>query len=67
MEHSANFTHSSADREKSTGELVQRLSEQVSLLVRDELRMARLELSRKGKQAGAWLAAVLLVRRWRLR
>jgi hypothetical protein len=42
MEHSAN----------STGELVKQLSEQVSLLVRDELKMARLELSRKGKQAG---------------
>jgi membrane protein len=38
--------------EQSTGELVKQLSEQVSLLVRDEMKMARLELTRKGKQAG---------------
>ena len=52
MEHSANLTNSAAEREKPAGELVRQLSEQVSLLVRDELKMARLELSRKGKQAG---------------
>src|SRR5215475_13609285 len=39
-------------REASTGELVKQLSEQVSSLVRDELKMARLELARKGKFAG---------------
>jgi Putative Actinobacterial Holin-X, holin superfamily III len=38
--------------EQSAGELVKQLSEQVSLLVRDEMKMARLELTRKGKQAG---------------
>lgn len=38
--------------EASTGELVKQLSEQVSLLVRDELKMARLELTRKGRFAG---------------
>jgi Putative Actinobacterial Holin-X, holin superfamily III len=40
------------EREASTGELVKQLSEQVSLLVRDELKMARLELTRKGRFAG---------------
>jgi hypothetical protein len=38
--------------EPSTGELVKRLSEQVSALVRDELKLAQLEMTRKGKQAG---------------
>ena len=43
----------SADHQQpSTGELVKRLSEQVSVLVRDELRLAQLEMTRKGKQAG---------------
>jgi hypothetical protein len=37
---------------RSTGELVKQLSEQVSVLVRDELKLAQLEMSRKGKQAG---------------
>ena len=41
-----------AVRERSTGELVARLSEQMSLLVRDEMRLARLEMTRKGKAAG---------------
>ena len=40
------------EREASTGELVNQLSEQVSRLVRDELKMARLELTRKGRFAG---------------
>lgn len=51
MENSAS-TQQPAQREASTGELVKQLSEQVSLLVRDELKMARLELTRKGKFAG---------------
>ena len=38
--------------EPSTGELVKRLSEQVSVLVRGELKLAQLEMTRKGKQAG---------------
>ncbi|MGI9007028.1 MAG: phage holin family protein [Streptosporangiaceae bacterium] len=41
-----------AAREASTGELVKLLSEQVSVLVRDELKLAQLEMTRKGKQAG---------------
>ncbi|GIH71062.1 MULTISPECIES: phage holin family protein [Sphaerimonospora] len=36
----------------STGELVRRLSDDVSRLVRDELRLARLEMTQKGKRAG---------------
>ena len=38
--------------EPSTGELVKRLSEQVSVLVRGELKLAQMEMTRKGKQAG---------------
>jgi len=36
----------------STGELVSRLSSEVSQLVRDELRLAQLEVSGKAKKAG---------------
>ncbi|TQS42201.1 phage holin family protein [Cryptosporangium phraense] len=36
----------------STAELVTRLSDQVSTLVKDELRLAQLELTEKGKKAG---------------
>lgn len=36
----------------STAELVQRATEQVSRLVRDELALARVELTQKGKHAG---------------
>lgn len=38
--------------EQSVGELVQRATEQVSRLVRDELALARAELTEKGKHAG---------------
>jgi uncharacterized membrane protein YqjE len=38
--------------DRATGELVKDLSAQVSHLVRDELRLAQLEMTRKGKQAG---------------
>ena len=34
------------------GDLIKQLSEQVSVLVRDELKLAQLEMRRKGKQAG---------------
>ena len=43
---------SAAVPERSTGELVKAMSEQVSTLVRDELRLAQLEMIQKGKQAG---------------
>jgi uncharacterized membrane protein YqjE len=39
-------------QDPSAGDLVKQLSEQVSVLVRDELKLAQLEMSRKGKQAG---------------
>jgi hypothetical protein len=53
MENLANGAQAPADHEQpSAGELVKRLSEQVSVLVRDELKLAQLEMSRKGKQAG---------------
>ncbi|HTZ24621.1 MAG TPA: phage holin family protein [Streptosporangiaceae bacterium] len=41
-----------ATQDRPTGELVKGLSEQLSHLVRDELRLAQLEMTRKGKQAG---------------
>jgi hypothetical protein len=41
------------DRPKpSTGELVKQFPEQVSRLAREEMRLAQLEMSRKGMQAG---------------
>ena len=39
------------DQEHSTGELVKMMSEQVSVLIRDELKLAQLEMAGKGKQA----------------
>lgn len=38
--------------EQSTAELVQRATEQLSRLVREELRLAKVELSQKGRNAG---------------
>lgn len=42
-----------ATAERPTSELLADLSGQVSRLVRDEMRLARLEMTRKGKAAGA--------------
>lgn len=39
------------DQEHSTGELVKMMSEQVSVLIRDELKLAQVEMTSKGKQA----------------
>jgi|1186.fasta_scaffold519425_1 uncharacterized membrane protein YqjE len=41
-----------SQRERPTGELVKDLSTQVSTLVRQELELAKVELSAKGKEAG---------------
>jgi uncharacterized membrane protein YqjE len=41
-----------ADADPSTGELVQRATEQLSRLVRDELALAKAELTQKAKHAG---------------
>jgi hypothetical protein len=38
--------------QRSTGELIKLMSEEVSTLVRGELKLAQLEMNRKGKQAG---------------
>ncbi|MDI6100885.1 phage holin family protein [Actinoplanes sp. NEAU-A12] len=46
------MTHTDARTDHSTAELVSQLSEQVTTLVRDELALARLELTEKGKKAG---------------
>jgi hypothetical protein len=39
------------DQEHSTGEVVTMLSEQVSLLIRDERKLARMKMTSKDKQA----------------
>ena len=39
-------------QERSTGDLVKLVGEQVSVLVRDELKLAQLEMTGKAKQAG---------------
>jgi len=38
--------------EQPTAQLVNQLSEQISVLVRDELTLARMEMAEKGKKAG---------------
>jgi hypothetical protein len=52
MNHSADGAQPSSTQERSTGELVKQVSEQISVLVRDELKLAQLEMTRKDKQAG---------------
>jgi hypothetical protein len=47
MERNSRATQPSAGQEPSAGELVRQLSEQVSVLVRDELKLARLEIKRR--------------------
>ena len=56
-------TQPSQDREHSTGELVTMMCEQVSGAVRDEIKLAQLEMNCKGQQAalGAGLFAGGLV------
>ena len=41
-----------AGQDRSTGELIKQLSDQVTVLIRDELKLAQVEMARKGKQAG---------------
>jgi tetrahydromethanopterin S-methyltransferase subunit C len=52
MNHVPNGGQASSSEERSTGELVKQLSEQVSVLVREEVKLAQLEMTRKGKQFG---------------
>lgn len=44
--------YDSAGQTQSAGELAAHISEQVSRLVRDELKLAKVELTEKGKKAG---------------
>ncbi|HTA04669.1 MAG TPA: phage holin family protein [Streptosporangiaceae bacterium] len=53
MDDTANDTQPSPASDRSTADLVRLLSEQVAVLVRDELKLAQLEMTRKGKRAGA--------------
>jgi len=46
-------TDGSGLRERSTGSLVRQLTEQVSLLARQEVELAKAEMVEKGKKAGA--------------
>jgi uncharacterized membrane protein YqjE len=52
MRHLADGAQAPDIHARSTGDLVKLMSEQVSVLVRDELKLAQLEMTRKGKQAG---------------
>ncbi len=52
MDSTADGSRPGAVPEPSPGDLVRQLSEQISALVRDELKLAELEMRRKGKQAG---------------
>ena len=52
MENETQVTTPARAEDRPAGELVKDLSEQRSRLVRDELRLAQLEMTRKGKQAG---------------
>jgi hypothetical protein len=52
VEQTSEARQRSGAAERSTGELIKLMSEQVSTLVRDELKLAQLEMTRKGKQAG---------------
>ena len=63
MEHTADLGQP-ADRDRPTGELVKQLTEQVSVLVRDELKLAQVEMTRKGKQAGVGIGLSAAVASW---
>jgi len=52
MADAAGGAQPSLSQEPSAAELVKQAAEQVSVLVRDELRLAQLEMTRKGRQAG---------------
>ncbi|HWG60786.1 MAG TPA: phage holin family protein [Streptosporangiaceae bacterium] len=52
MAHNADGMQPPGGSEPSTGELVKELSQEISVLVRDELKLAQVEMTRKGKRAG---------------
>jgi Flp pilus assembly protein TadB len=45
-----------AAQERSTGDLVKTVTEQVSVLMRDELKLAQLEMTGKARKAGAGMS-----------
>ena len=45
-------------RDRSTGELIKDLSEQASMLVRQEIQLARIEMAEKGKRASVGAIAL---------
>lgn len=52
MEQSAGIVGPAEPRERSAGELVKELTELVPRLVRDEIKLAQVEMTQKGKQMG---------------
>jgi hypothetical protein len=52
MTQTVNGTSQPDAAERSAADLVKQVTEQASLLVRDEVKLAQLEMTRKGKQAG---------------
>jgi hypothetical protein len=52
MTQAGEVTTAGTARERPAGELLKQLTEQVSTLVRDEIKLAELEMVRKGKKAG---------------
>ncbi len=49
---SANSPHTGGTAQEPVGELVQKASQQLSQLVRDEMRLAQAEMTQKGKRFG---------------
>jgi uncharacterized protein DUF4235/putative superfamily III holin-X len=61
MERNSSAMQPTAGQEPPAGELVRQLSEQVSVLVRDELKLARPEMIGKGSQAGLGVGMLVSV------
>ena len=61
MERNSSAMQPTAGQEPPAGELVRQLSEQVSVLVRDELKLARPEMIGKGSQAGRGVGMLVSV------
>lgn len=57
MEQSAGTVRPAEPQERSAGELVKELTELVPRLVRDEIKLAQVEMTQKGKQMGIGVGA----------
>ncbi len=57
MEQSAGTVRPAGPQERSAGELVKELTELVPRLVRDEIKLAQVEMAQKGKQLGIGVGA----------